>query len=179
MINDNENHGRLTCRHRPGAGPVARPGAGGLQLRAARQPARHHAAAAASAAASAAEADAAAAGGRPGEEGGAAAGRGRAPPRLGRSPGMAQGLCPRFVMSIQFKDKSCYHILSPGEPEADYPIFNTVPETSFSCADHGDGIYADPEARCQAWHQGHNSIAIKQLMLLTLKFLISDLLSFS
>ena len=67
-------------------------------------------------------------------------------------------------MSIQFKDKSCYHILSPGEPEADYPIFNTVPETSFSCADHGDGIYADPEARCQAWHQGHNSIAIKQLL---------------
>ena len=63
-------------------------------------------------------------------------------------------------MSIQFKDNSikqnlyCYHILSPGEPEADYPIFNTVPETSFSCADHGDGIYADPEARCQAWHQG-------------------------
>ena len=73
---------------------------------------------------------------------------------------MAQGLCPRFVMSIQFKDKSCYHILSPGEPEADYPIFNTVPETSFSCADHGDGIYADPEARCQAWHQGHNSIDV-------------------
>ena len=94
----------LTCRHRPFAGPVARPRAGGLQLRPARQPARHHAAAAASAAASAAEADAAA-GGRPGEEGGAAAGRG-APPRLGRSPGVAQGLCPRFVMSNQFKDYS-------------------------------------------------------------------------
>ena len=87
-------------------------------------------------------------------------------------------------MSIQFKDNSIkqnyyrYH-LSPGEPEADYPIFNTVPETSFSCADHGDGIYADPEARCQAWHQGHNSIELKQLMLLILKFLISDLLLFS
>ena len=41
----------------------------------------------------------------------------------------------------------------PGEPDLDYPILDTVPDTSFSCADHGDGIYADPEARCQAWHQ--------------------------
>ena len=51
-------------------------------------------------------------------------------------------------------------IILLGEPEADYPIYNTVPETSFNCADHGDGIYADPEARCQAWHQGHNSIDV-------------------
>ena len=50
--------------------------------------------------------------------------------------------------------KIILHFYSPGEPDADYPIYNTVPETSFSCADHGDGIYADPEARCQAWHQG-------------------------
>ena len=28
-----------------------------------------------------------------------------------------------------------------------------MPETSFSCADHGDGIYADPDGRCQVWHQ--------------------------
>ena len=35
----------------------------------------------------------------------------------------------------------------------DYPILNTAPETSFSCADKADGMYADVEARCQPWHQ--------------------------
>ncbi len=28
-----------------------------------------------------------------------------------------------------------------------------APETSFSCDDKADGMYADVEARCQAWHQ--------------------------
>jgi len=41
----------------------------------------------------------------------------------------------------------------PGEPDVDYPILNTAPETSFSCADKADGMYADVEARCQPWHQ--------------------------
>jgi len=41
----------------------------------------------------------------------------------------------------------------PGEPEVDYPIYNTAPETSFTCSDKGDGMFADIEAQCQAWHQ--------------------------
>ena len=44
-------------------------------------------------------------------------------------------------------------LLLTGEPDVDYPIFNNPPETGFSCADHGDGMYADVEARCQVWHQ--------------------------
>ena len=27
-----------------------------------------------------------------------------------------------------------------------------MPDTSFSCGDYGDGMYADMEARCQVWH---------------------------
>ena len=40
-----------------------------------------------------------------------------------------------------------------GEPEVDYPIFAEAPETSFTCDDKSDGMYADVEARCQVWHQ--------------------------
>ena len=36
-----------------------------------------------------------------------------------------------------------------GEPEVDYPIFAVAPESSFSCDDKDDGMYADVEARCQ------------------------------
>ncbi|KAG5678262.1 hypothetical protein PVAND_007954 [Polypedilum vanderplanki] len=39
----------------------------------------------------------------------------------------------------------------PGEPERDYPIFATVPDTEFSCEDKNYGYYADIEARCQAF----------------------------
>ena len=38
-----------------------------------------------------------------------------------------------------------------GEPGVDYPIYNSPPDTGFSCADK-DGLYADPGAECQAWH---------------------------
>ncbi|ENN79630.1 hypothetical protein YQE_03919, partial [Dendroctonus ponderosae] len=41
----------------------------------------------------------------------------------------------------------------PGEPDADYPIFSFVPQTSFSCDQQRyPGYYADVEARCQVFH---------------------------
>ena len=41
----------------------------------------------------------------------------------------------------------------PGVPGEDYPIFSTVPETSFLCDGQADGgYYSDPEAECQAFH---------------------------
>ena len=36
-----------------------------------------------------------------------------------------------------------------GEPDLDYPIFNTPPDTGFECGDKADGMYADVDARCQ------------------------------
>ena len=33
----------------------------------------------------------------------------------------------------------------------DYPIFNSPPDSGFSCADK-EGLYADVESECQAWH---------------------------
>nr|XP_040580730.1 uncharacterized protein LOC121129118 isoform X2 [Lepeophtheirus salmonis] len=43
--------------------------------------------------------------------------------------------------------------LIPGVPGEDYPIYNKVPETSFSCEGQIEGgYYADPEAECQAFH---------------------------
>merc|ERR1719507_493325 len=40
-----------------------------------------------------------------------------------------------------------------GEPGVDYPILSVAPETSFECTNRPDGMYADTEADCQAWHQ--------------------------
>lgn len=40
----------------------------------------------------------------------------------------------------------------PGEPELDYPIFDKIPVTAFTCDDKIDGYYADVEARCQVFH---------------------------
>lgn len=38
----------------------------------------------------------------------------------------------------------------PGQPEQDYPVFQEVPQTSFTCADKQfPGYFADTEARCQ------------------------------
>ena len=34
----------------------------------------------------------------------------------------------------------------------DYPIFAFPPDTSFLCAGHTQGYYADPEADCQSFH---------------------------
>ena len=33
----------------------------------------------------------------------------------------------------------------------DYPIFNFPPDSGFSCGDK-EGLYADVESECQAWH---------------------------
>ena len=30
-----------------------------------------------------------------------------------------------------------------GEPDVDYPIFNTPPDTGFECGDKADGMYSD------------------------------------
>ncbi len=58
-------------------------------------------------------------------------------------------------------DPSTYHqacridlvLLISGEPEVDYPIFASAPDTGFTCDDKSDGMYADIDARCQVWHQ--------------------------
>jgi len=41
----------------------------------------------------------------------------------------------------------------PGQPGEDYPIYGSVPDTSFVCDGQVDGgYYGDPEAECQAFH---------------------------
>ncbi|XP_039287955.1 probable serine/threonine-protein kinase clkA [Nilaparvata lugens] len=41
----------------------------------------------------------------------------------------------------------------PGSPEQDYPVFEEIPRTSFSCRDKPvPAYYADVEARCQVFH---------------------------
>jgi hypothetical protein len=42
----------------------------------------------------------------------------------------------------------------PGQPGYDYPIFHEVPHTGFGCHNvpYAPGMYADPEAHCQAYH---------------------------
>jgi len=41
----------------------------------------------------------------------------------------------------------------PGEAGVDYPVFNSVPETSFDCsAQDNPGIYTDTEASCQSFY---------------------------
>lgn len=41
----------------------------------------------------------------------------------------------------------------PGEPGTDYPIYNAVESTAFSCEGRVfGGYYADPELQCQAYH---------------------------
>ena len=41
----------------------------------------------------------------------------------------------------------------PGEAGTDYPVYNSVPDTSFQCADQASpGIFTDPESDCQAFY---------------------------
>ncbi|XP_066152173.1 putative uncharacterized protein DDB_G0286901 isoform X2 [Euwallacea fornicatus] len=41
----------------------------------------------------------------------------------------------------------------PGQPDQDYPVLSSVPETSFSCEQQEyPGYYADIETRCQVFH---------------------------
>lgn len=40
----------------------------------------------------------------------------------------------------------------PGVAGSDYPTLDSIPRTSFSCADKLPGFYADEEAGCQVWH---------------------------
>jgi hypothetical protein len=41
-----------------------------------------------------------------------------------------------------------------GEPDVDYPIFATPPDTGFECGDKADGMYSDVDARCQVCDRG-------------------------
>ncbi|XP_069678519.1 uncharacterized protein [Periplaneta americana] len=40
----------------------------------------------------------------------------------------------------------------PGEPGVDYPTFNAVPDTGFSCEGRDEGYYADMSTGCQVFH---------------------------
>ncbi|CAH1391973.1 unnamed protein product [Nezara viridula] len=46
----------------------------------------------------------------------------------------------------------------PGTPGVDYPLFRSVPPTSFSCAHvpFAPGMYANVETGCQAYHVCHD-----------------------
>lgn len=46
----------------------------------------------------------------------------------------------------------------PGSPGHDYPIYHSVPHTSFSCHNVPavPGMYANPETGCQAYHVCHD-----------------------
>ncbi|XP_076631358.1 uncharacterized protein LOC143346774 [Colletes latitarsis] len=46
----------------------------------------------------------------------------------------------------------------PGVPGVDYPLYHTVPQTSFSCAHVpiAPGMYANVETGCQAYHICHD-----------------------
>lgn len=46
----------------------------------------------------------------------------------------------------------------PGVPGHDYPIYHSVPQTSFSCKNVPvvPGMYANPETGCQAYHVCHD-----------------------
>lgn len=39
----------------------------------------------------------------------------------------------------------------PGTPDKDYPIYNKIPNTTFSCSGRHEGYYSDVETRCQAF----------------------------
>lgn len=39
--------------------------------------------------------------------------------------------------------------LAGGTPGEDFPVFNSIPRTSFSCGDKGLGYYADVDTGCQ------------------------------
>ncbi|XP_050532849.1 uncharacterized protein LOC126900881 isoform X2 [Daktulosphaira vitifoliae] len=42
---------------------------------------------------------------------------------------------------------------NPGRPGIDYPVFSTIPKTSFDCkTQRYKGFFGDPETHCQVWH---------------------------
>ena len=45
-----------------------------------------------------------------------------------------------------------YFCAFSGKAEVDYPIYHSIPKSSFSCIGRPPGFYADPEHRCQVWH---------------------------
>merc|ERR1712183_72868 len=67
-------------------------------------------------------------------------------PGAGLFPGGVGG--PQGVDSVDNLEE-----VIPGVPGEDYPIYSTVPDTSFDCRGRFDGgYYGDPEADCQAFH---------------------------
>jgi len=71
-------------------------------------------------------------------------------PVLYTAPEAGYGGEPRYGSGVQVQDLSQV----PGYPGKDYPLFPVVPETGFTCdkVPHRPGLYADPEAGCQAYH---------------------------
>ncbi|GAB6029712.1 hypothetical protein CHUAL_005434 [Chamberlinius hualienensis] len=53
---------------------------------------------------------------------------------------------------VDFRQSRRYAETIPGVEGRDYPIFASVPPTSFSCNGRAIGLYGDVEARCQVWH---------------------------
>ena len=65
-----------------------------------------------------------------------------------RKPRQSDGGSQDDMMNIKMLGISV-----PGTPGEDYPIFSSVPSTSFSCADKdAGGYFADMEAGCQVHH---------------------------
>ncbi|XP_075216020.1 uncharacterized protein LOC142321645 [Lycorma delicatula] len=52
--------------------------------------------------------------------------------------------------------------LAFGKAGVDYPIYHTIPKTSFSCNNLSPGYYADKETRCQVFHMCFPSIYMKK-----------------
>ncbi|XP_040580702.1 uncharacterized protein [Lepeophtheirus salmonis] len=83
--------------------------------------------------------------------GGAGGALGRADGTLGGSVGALGGESAGNAASASGNGEGESPI--PGVPGEDYPIYNEVPKTSFSCEGQVEGgYYADPEAECQAFH---------------------------
>ncbi|KAG7206090.1 hypothetical protein KM043_003484 [Ampulex compressa] len=64
---------------------------------------------------------------------------------------------PIIVKKPSKKDRQDFSKI-PGIPGVDYPIYHTVPPTSFSCAHVPiiPGMYANVETGCQAYHVCHD-----------------------
>ncbi|XP_043235872.1 uncharacterized protein LOC122388666 [Amphibalanus amphitrite] len=77
----------------------------------------------------------------------------RKPPRV--IPGLTEVYQDNLVNSLISEE---YPSLQPapgikGFPGVDYPIYQRIPETSFSCSHQRYwGMYADTETQCQVWH---------------------------
>nr|XP_053640566.1 mucin-2-like isoform X1 [Cherax quadricarinatus] len=55
---------------------------------------------------------------------------------------------PNIYVPVEYDEEAI-----PGEAGLDYPVYDTVPDTGFSCVDQEHpGLYADVDAKCQTFH---------------------------